>query len=154
MWHCILGCDGGIGRLAALRLDALGCHVFAGCRTDEAVLSLQNMATRRLIPILLDITAQGSIDSAFQVVIDNLPPGAGGWNYSFWKLSFPVCFPPDTLSLPWALHFPGIACEPVNDSQQIHVLMNSLRQMRTWNENLVALSHDIKFNIRFPYIII
>lgn len=75
----VTGCDGGIGRLAALRLDALGCHVFAGCRTDEAMMSLQNMATRRLVPILLDITAQGSINSAFQVVIDNLPPGAGLW---------------------------------------------------------------------------
>ncbi len=71
------GCDGGIGQLAALRLDALGCHVFAGCRTDAALLTLQNMASPRLIPILLDITAQGSIDSAYQVVLDHLPPGAG-----------------------------------------------------------------------------
>jgi len=52
----ITGASTGIGRGCALRMDALGWRVFAGVRREADGASLRAEASKRLTPLMLDVT--------------------------------------------------------------------------------------------------
>jgi NAD(P)-dependent dehydrogenase (short-subunit alcohol dehydrogenase family) len=64
----ITGASSGIGRACALYLDEMGFQVFAGVRRDVDAQALRGQASERLRPVLLDVTAAGSIASAVERV--------------------------------------------------------------------------------------
>lgn len=64
----VTGASTGIGRACALRLDKIGFRVFASVRALEDAEALSGKASDRLVPILLDITDQPSIDSAVATI--------------------------------------------------------------------------------------
>eukprot|EP01104_Vermistella_antarctica_P002700 TRINITY_DN12917_c0_g1_i1.p1 TRINITY_DN12917_c0_g1~~TRINITY_DN12917_c0_g1_i1.p1 ORF type:complete len:320 (+),score=77.33 TRINITY_DN12917_c0_g1_i1:25-960(+) len=68
----ITGCDTGFGHLTALRLDAAGIHVFAGCLTKEGVSSLNKKGSKNLIAFQLDVTSDESVEKAVKFVRDRL----------------------------------------------------------------------------------
>ena len=71
------GCDTGFGHLAARRLDALGCHVFAGCLTEVGETELSKSCSSRMQPVSLDVSKPDSVRRAFEIVKAKLPPGKG-----------------------------------------------------------------------------
>ncbi len=73
----ITGCDTGFGRALAVRLEELGCQVFAGCLTPEGVTSLNETGSGRLVPIQMDVTDNKQIEEAYQVVLKHLPRDKG-----------------------------------------------------------------------------
>ncbi len=73
----ITGCDTGFGRALAIRLDTLGCQVFAGCLTPEGVTSLKETTSCRLVSVLMDVTDDKQIEEVYQTVIKHLPSGKG-----------------------------------------------------------------------------
>ncbi|EDV27167.1 17-beta-hydroxysteroid dehydrogenase type 6 [Trichoplax sp. H2] len=75
----VTGCDSGFGRLTALKLDQLGCYVFAGCLTQRGIDGLRKIATKRLHPFMLDITNAEDIARAVQIVTQTLPDDQGLW---------------------------------------------------------------------------
>ncbi|KAK3108277.1 hypothetical protein FSP39_004716 [Pinctada imbricata] len=77
MYIVITGCDTGFGRIAALRFDALGMHVFAGCLQGSSIKELKEKCSNRLTPIILDVTKQDHIQNLTSVVKENLPEGKG-----------------------------------------------------------------------------
>jgi NAD(P)-dependent dehydrogenase (short-subunit alcohol dehydrogenase family) len=60
----ITGASTGIGRAAALRLDAAGWRVFAGVRREEDSESLADAASASLVPLMLDVTDEAQIEAA------------------------------------------------------------------------------------------
>jgi NAD(P)-dependent dehydrogenase (short-subunit alcohol dehydrogenase family) len=64
----VTGSSTGIGRSTALRLDAAGWRVFAGVRREEDAESLRSEASERLVPAILDVTDQGQIASAAELI--------------------------------------------------------------------------------------
>lgn len=60
----VTGASTGIGRAAALRLDASGWRVFAGVRREEDAASLREAGSERLAPLMLDVTDAGQIAAA------------------------------------------------------------------------------------------
>ncbi len=68
----ITGASSGIGRATALLLDRRGFQVFAGVRRSEYGEALQQEASKRLTPILLDVTDPRSIEAAARSVADSL----------------------------------------------------------------------------------
>jgi NAD(P)-dependent dehydrogenase (short-subunit alcohol dehydrogenase family) len=60
----ITGTSTGIGSACALHLDRLGFRVFAGVRTSQDAESLQRASTRRITPLLLDVTDGASVSAA------------------------------------------------------------------------------------------
>jgi NAD(P)-dependent dehydrogenase (short-subunit alcohol dehydrogenase family) len=64
----ITGASTGIGRAAALRLDAAGWRVFAGVRREEDADSLRGAGSERISPLILDVTDPGQIAAAAEVV--------------------------------------------------------------------------------------
>jgi NAD(P)-dependent dehydrogenase (short-subunit alcohol dehydrogenase family) len=60
----ITGASSGIGAASALELDRRGFRVFAGVRSAEAAERLQQQASPRLTPLLLDVTDAASIAAA------------------------------------------------------------------------------------------
>jgi retinol dehydrogenase-16 len=75
----ITGCDTGFGNLAARRLDALGCQVFAGCLTEAGETELTKSCSSRMQPVSLDVSKPDSVRRAFDIVKAKLPPGKGLW---------------------------------------------------------------------------
>ncbi len=73
----ITGASTGIGRATALLLDRSGYRVFAGVRKQQAGEGLRIEASERLTPVILDITNQGHIASALQMVTRVLGPKQG-----------------------------------------------------------------------------
>ena len=73
------GCDTGFGNLAARRLDALGCHVFAGCLTEAGETDLSKSSSSRMQPVSLDVSKPDSVRRAFEIVKAKLSPGKGIW---------------------------------------------------------------------------
>jgi NAD(P)-dependent dehydrogenase (short-subunit alcohol dehydrogenase family) len=68
----VTGASSGIGRATALLLDRNGFQVFAGVRSSEQGEALRQQASERLLPILLDVTDQHSIEAAARSVADEL----------------------------------------------------------------------------------
>ncbi|MBW4666585.1 MAG: SDR family NAD(P)-dependent oxidoreductase [Cyanomargarita calcarea GSE-NOS-MK-12-04C] len=64
----ITGTSTGLGRETALFLDKQGYRVFAGVRTEQDAESLKQAACGNLIPIMMDITKEGQIRSASELV--------------------------------------------------------------------------------------
>ena len=60
----ITGASTGIGRAAALRLDACGWRVYAGVRKQEDADALGGAGSERLLPLILDVTDAGQIAAA------------------------------------------------------------------------------------------
>ena len=60
----VTGASTGIGRATVLRLDAAGWTTFAGVRREADAESLREAASERLVPVILDVTDQGQIESA------------------------------------------------------------------------------------------
>lgn len=74
----ITGTSTGIGRATALRLDQLGFQVFATIRKESDAQSLRSQASKRLTPLMLDLTDEASIARAKEVV-SQLVGEAGLW---------------------------------------------------------------------------
>lgn len=64
----ITGASTGIGAACALHLDTLGFLVFAGVRRLEDGEALKAKGTKRLVPLLLDVTDESSIGRAAGLV--------------------------------------------------------------------------------------
>lgn len=75
----ITGCDTGFGRTTAMRLDALGCHVFAGCLTEGGEVYMRKVCSDRLHAVRLDVSSSESVQKAYQFVLSKLSPGKGLW---------------------------------------------------------------------------
>ena len=68
----VTGASSGIGRACALKLARSGFHVFAGVRKEEDAQTLQDAATGRLTPLLLDVTDPDLIASAVETVTETV----------------------------------------------------------------------------------
>lgn len=66
----ITGASTGIGRAAALRMDAEGWRVFAGVRREEDAEALREAASERLLPLPLDVTDVAQIAAAATTVAE------------------------------------------------------------------------------------
>ena len=64
----VTGSSTGIGRATALRLDAAGWRVFAGVRREEDAGSLRAEASKRLTPIMLDVTDGEAIAATLELL--------------------------------------------------------------------------------------
>lgn len=60
----ITGASTGIGRAAALRMDAGGWRVFAGVRREEDAAALREAGSERLLPLMLDVRDAAQIEAA------------------------------------------------------------------------------------------
>ncbi len=74
----ITGASTGIGRAAALRLDAAGWRVFAGVRRKEDAEALREAGSERLAPLLLDVTEPEQVAAAAETVTAAEPDGLAG----------------------------------------------------------------------------
>lgn len=72
----VTGTSTGIGEAVARRLDRDGHTVFAGVRREEDGRKLQEGASPRLTPVLLDVTDTAAIEAAAKTVADQV--GASG----------------------------------------------------------------------------
>ena len=68
----ITGASTGIGAASALHLDQRGFTVFAGVRKPADGAVLQQSSSDRLIPIMLDVTDQASIQQAQAIVSERV----------------------------------------------------------------------------------
>ena len=75
----VTGCDSGFGRCTAIKLDQLGCHVFAGCLTQRGAKELRQISDNRIHTIMLDVTNADDITKAVTIVKQILPQGQGLW---------------------------------------------------------------------------
>ena len=75
----VTGCGSGFGRAAAIKLDSLGCHVIAACRTEKAETELRKSCSTKLTTICMDISKHDEIIKAFDHVKQILPAGRGLW---------------------------------------------------------------------------
>ncbi len=64
----ITGTSTGIGKATALHLDRLGFRVFATVRNEDDAQALREEASERLVPLLMDVIDQASIDRAKEEV--------------------------------------------------------------------------------------
>lgn len=64
----VTGASTGIGEATALLLDQAGFHVFAGVRRTADAEALQSKASNRLVPVMLDVTDQESIQAAIETI--------------------------------------------------------------------------------------
>jgi NAD(P)-dependent dehydrogenase (short-subunit alcohol dehydrogenase family) len=74
----VTGASTGIGRAAALRLDAAGWRVFAGVRREEDAQALREAGSERISPLLLDVTDAGQIAAAADSIEAASPAGLEG----------------------------------------------------------------------------
>jgi len=75
----VTGSDTGFGNILAKRLDRLGCHVFAGCLTEDGRTELKSQCSDKLKVLSLDVSNHEDIQKAFDTVKASLPPGQGLW---------------------------------------------------------------------------
>ena len=75
----VTGCGSGFGLELVKRLDSLGCHVFAGCRTESNVVQLTNCCSDRVMPFLMDVAKPNSVRKALQIVSNKLREDGKGW---------------------------------------------------------------------------
>lgn len=64
----VTGASTGIGEACALLLDAEGHRVFAGVRSEQDEQRLRERTSDRLVPVRLDVTDEGQIDSAREMI--------------------------------------------------------------------------------------
>lgn len=74
----ITGASTGIGRAAALRLDAGGWRVYAGVRKQEDAEALRAAGSERLVPLILDVLDAGQIAAAAGRIEAESPGGLDG----------------------------------------------------------------------------
>lgn len=74
----VTGASTGIGRAAALRLDATGWTVFAGVRKSEDADSLARAGSSRITPLILDVTDPDQIAAAAKRIEAESGSGLGG----------------------------------------------------------------------------
>lgn len=84
----VTGASTGIGEACALHLDTLGHRVFAGVRKEDDAGRLREQASERLVPVFLDVTDDGQIDTvakqidadsgALYGLVNNAGIGRGG----------------------------------------------------------------------------
>lgn len=86
----ITGTSTGIGRACALRLDREGFQVFAGVRKKRDGEALQKASTGNVIPVIIDVTDEKTVSSAFKFIskttggelyglMNNAGVGSGGF---------------------------------------------------------------------------
>ncbi|KAI8794233.1 retinol dehydrogenase 7 [Biomphalaria glabrata] len=75
----VTGCDSGFGQRLTTRLDNLGFKVFAGCLTEDGRQYLSKSCSKNVVPFLLDVRSNESIQSALDLVKQNLPKDIGLW---------------------------------------------------------------------------
>lgn len=75
----VTGCDTGFGYRLALRLDGMGCYVFAACLTPEGAGALTKETSERVYTFLMDITKDDDISRAVEHVSQILPRDQGLW---------------------------------------------------------------------------
>ncbi|KAI8794236.1 17-beta-hydroxysteroid dehydrogenase type 6 [Biomphalaria glabrata] len=75
----VTGCDSGFGQRTVIRLDNLGFKVFAGCLTEDGRQYLSKNCSGNVVPFLLDVRSDKSIQSALDLVKQNLPENTGLW---------------------------------------------------------------------------
>ena len=73
----VTGCDTGFGRSLALRLDRLGCPVFAACLTAEAARELDKETSERVQTLQMDVTKDEDIERVVKEVTNSLPIDKG-----------------------------------------------------------------------------
>lgn len=64
----ITGASSGIGKATALYLAKAGCRVYAGVRKDSDKSQLRKEKSGDLIPVMLDVTDNRTIDQAYDLV--------------------------------------------------------------------------------------
>jgi NAD(P)-dependent dehydrogenase (short-subunit alcohol dehydrogenase family) len=74
----ITGCDSGFGFETAKRLDAQGAVVFANCLTEEGAKKLAEGSSKRLQPLVFDVTKEDALENAFKT-ISNALDGKALW---------------------------------------------------------------------------
>lgn len=75
----ITGCDSGLGREAAIRLDKMGVCVLATCLTKEGEQSLKSVTSDMLRTFQMDVTDSQQIEEAFCKVSKLLGDKSGLW---------------------------------------------------------------------------
>ena len=73
----VTGCDTGFGNAAAKRLGEIGCHVIAGCLTEERETDLRKSSSEKLRTIQMDVSKRESVQKAFEFVTSTLPSESG-----------------------------------------------------------------------------
>jgi len=73
----ITGCDSGFGYRFAKRLDVLGFHVFAACLTEKGKSDLKSTCSKNVVPFIMDVTRDESIEQGRQEVTKQLPGDKG-----------------------------------------------------------------------------
>jgi len=68
----VTGASTGIGRACVLHLDALGFEVFAGVRKEADGVDLRQSGSPRLVPVILDVTADETIRAAARLVSEQV----------------------------------------------------------------------------------
>lgn len=74
----VTGASTGIGRAAALRLDAAGWRVFAGVRREGDAAALREAASGGLEPLFLDVTDAGQVAAAAELIGERAGDGLTG----------------------------------------------------------------------------
>ena len=72
----VTGASTGIGQACALHLTRAGWRVFAGVRREQDGERLREQAGNRLVPVILDVTDEGSVQAAADLVRGELGAGA------------------------------------------------------------------------------
>lgn len=75
----VTGCDSGFGRCTAIKLDQLGCHVFAGCLTQRGAEQLRKISDNRIHTLMMDVTNEDDIAKAKAIVQKIVPQDQGLW---------------------------------------------------------------------------
>uniref|UniRef100_A0A2C9LKL2 Uncharacterized protein n=1 Tax=Biomphalaria glabrata TaxID=6526 RepID=A0A2C9LKL2_BIOGL len=73
----VTGCDSGFGQRTVIKLDNLGFKVFAGCLTEDGKKYLSQNCSKSVVPFLLDVRSNESIQSALDLVKQHLPENTG-----------------------------------------------------------------------------
>jgi len=95
----ITGCDSGFGNRFAKRLDVLGFHVFAACLTEKGKSDLTSTCSKNVVPFIMDVSRDESIEQGRQEVAKQLPSDKGRCAFlakfldSFHSYQMPVYIP-------------------------------------------------------------
>ena len=81
----ITGCDTGFGYLLALKLDELGCSVFAACLTQDGANRLSEASDGRIVTSIMDVTDSDSITPAKNVIEEHLSKKDKGKSYIYFR---------------------------------------------------------------------